>query len=148
MASIFNPDDNQDLINRITSLTPDSQREWGKMSVDQMLSHCIAPIDVAFGNTKLKSNFLFSLLGRMMKKKIINTPRFKKDSPTAPDFIRKGNYDFDKTKSELIEKVRIFKDGTQVIKIKKHPFFGTMSSQDWDNLQLKHLDHHLRQFGV
>ncbi|MFC4818613.1 MULTISPECIES: DUF1569 domain-containing protein [unclassified Flavobacterium] len=148
MASIFNPNDNQDLINRIDRLSPESQGLWGKMTVDQMMSHCIAPIDIAFGNTQLKANFLFSLLGRLIKKKIITAPKFGKNSPTAPDFIRKGSYDFDKTKLELKEKVQMFKDGTQVIKTNKHPFFGPMSSQDWDNLQWKHLDHHLRQFGV
>lgn len=148
MASIFNHDDNQHLIARINQLTPVSQRQWGKMSVDQMLSHCVAPIDIAFGNKTLKANFLFSLLGRMIKKKVINSPEFKKNSPTAPDFIRTGSYDFDKTKVELIEKVEKFKDGTQVIKTNVHPFFGPMSAEDWDNLQWKHLDHHLRQFGV
>lgn len=148
MASIFNPNDNQDLINRINQLSPQSNRQWGKMTVDQMMSHCIAPIDIAFGNTQLKANFLFQLLGRLIKKKIINAPVFGKNSPTAPDFIRKDKYDFDKTKSELIEKVKMFQDGTKVIKTNRHPFFGPMSSQDWDNLQWKHLDHHLRQFGV
>jgi hypothetical protein len=148
MSSIFNLNDNQDLINRINQLTPQSQRQWGKMTPDQMMSRCIAPIDIALGNKQLKANFLFSLLGRLLKKRIINAPHFGKDSPTAPDFIRTGSYDFDKTKLELIEKVQIFKDGTQVIKTNRHPFFGSMSSQDWDNLQWKHLDHHLRQFGV
>jgi hypothetical protein len=29
-----------------------------------------------------------------------------------------------------------------------HPGFGRMSARDWDVLQYRHLDHHLRQFGV
>jgi uncharacterized protein DUF1569 len=149
MPSIFDQKDNQELINRINKLQPITLSQWGKMTVDQMMSHCIAPIDVALGNKHLKANFMFSLLGRMIKKKIINAPRFKKDSPTAPDFIRKGTYDFDATKSELIAKIKSFSDeGPQVIKTHKHPFFGPMSNEDWDNLQWKHLDHHLRQFGV
>ena len=28
------------------------------------------------------------------------------------------------------------------------PFFGTMTPQEWDIIQFKHLDHHLNQFGV
>ncbi|TGD59057.1 DUF1569 domain-containing protein [Flavobacterium humi] len=148
MASIYNSADNQQIIDRINQLRPDSQPSWGKMSVDQMLSHCIAPIDIALGNKQLKANFLFSLLGRMIKKKIINSPEFKKNSPTAPDFIRSGAYDFDQTKSELIDKFTSFTQGAQVIKTDKHPFFGPMSHQDWDNLQWKHIDHHLKQFGV
>jgi Protein of unknown function (DUF1569) len=29
-----------------------------------------------------------------------------------------------------------------------HPFFGELTPEEWDILQSKHLDHHLRQFGV
>lgn len=29
-----------------------------------------------------------------------------------------------------------------------HPTFGRMTLHDWDVLQYRHLDHHLRQFGV
>jgi hypothetical protein len=29
-----------------------------------------------------------------------------------------------------------------------HPSFGRMRPRDWDVLQYRHLDHHLRQFGV
>jgi hypothetical protein len=29
-----------------------------------------------------------------------------------------------------------------------HPFFGPMTQQEWETLMWKHLDHHLRQFGV
>lgn len=148
MPSIYNLQDNQDLVLRIEKLQPTTLSLWGKMRVDQMLSHCIAPIDVALGNVHLQPNFLFSIFGRLIKKSVINAPKFKKDSPTAPDFIRKDAYDFDATKKELIEKVTLFQQGPSVIKIDKHPFFGPMSHKDWDNLQWKHLDHHLRQFGV
>lgn len=148
MPSIFNPTDNQKIIDRINKLTPDSQKKWGNMTVDQMLSHCIAPIDVLFGNSQLKANFLFQLFGRLVKRKLINAPELGKNSPTATEFIRKDNYDFEKTRLELIEKIKIFKEGTKVINANKHPFFGPMSTQDWDILQWKHLDHHLRQFGV
>ena len=29
-----------------------------------------------------------------------------------------------------------------------HPIFGAFTHQQWGQLQYKHLDHHLRQFGV
>ena len=149
MASIFNTTDNQSLISRIEKLTPESQPNWGKMSVDQMLSHCQAPIDVAFGDLKLKSNFLFLLLGKMIKGKMLKSEHFKKNSPTARDFIRTGQYDFEQTKADLIKKIKTFAtEGSNAIKVHKHPFFGKMTAEEWDNLQWKHLDHHLYQFGV
>ena len=149
MKSIFNSEDNQEIINRINNLTSDSKPQWGKMSVDQMLSHCQAPIDVAFGTLPLKANFTMQLLGKMLKSKILNGPEFKKNSPTAPSFIRTESYDFDKTKNELIEKVQRFSNkGHSAIKNQKHPFFGKMTYEEWDKLHYMHLDHHLKQFKV
>jgi hypothetical protein len=29
-----------------------------------------------------------------------------------------------------------------------HPFFGKMSAKEWGLIAHKHMDHHLRQFGV
>lgn len=53
MKNIFDPKDNQEIIARIHNLTPESKALWGKMSVDQMVSHCIAPINVALGTEKI-----------------------------------------------------------------------------------------------
>jgi hypothetical protein len=149
MPSIFNTADNQELISRIEKLTPSTVPAWGKMNASQMLSHCQGPIDVAFGDLKLKSNFILLLVGRMYKKKLLAAPGFKKNSPTAPDFIRNGEYDFEASKAGLIQRINHFSEqGEKAIKAFKHPFFGTMSAEEWDILQWKHLDHHLKQFGV
>jgi hypothetical protein len=148
MGNIFNATDNQVVIDRITKLTPDTTAIWGKMTVDQMLSHCMAPIDVALGIEQLKMPFLMRMLGRLMKKSWLNAPQFKRDSPTAKEFIRKERYDFESTKAELIEKVKKLGEGFHVVKIEVHPFWGKLNETDWNNLQWKHLDHHLRQFGV
>ncbi len=149
MKSVYNPSDNDAFIARINLLTKDSQPLWGKMTVGQMLSHCQAPIDVAFGDLQLRSNFIMRLMGKLFKNKILNSAEFKKNSPTAPDFIRKDAYDFESTKSELIRKFRQFAElGHQSIKSNKHPFFGVMTYEEWDKLHSMHLDHHLKQFGV
>ena len=149
MKSIFNASDNQEIINRIESLSPESKALWGKMTVDQMLSHCIAPIDIAFGNSSFKANFLMRLLGKMVKGKMLKQDVFNKNSPTAPSFIRSDKYDFEATKKELIGKIKQFeKEGHAVIKNQKHPFFGTMTYDEWDHLHYMHLNHHLQQFGV
>lgn len=149
MKSIFNQTDNQEIISRIEKLTPSTTPEWGKMNAAQMLSHCQCPMDVAFGDLNLKSNFILSLVGKLYKKKILATPGFKKNSPTAPDFIRNGECNFEQSKKDLIQKINRFSElGDKAIKSFKHPFFGTMTAGEWDVLQWKHLDHHLKQFGV
>lgn len=149
MSSIYNKTDNDLIISRINNLSPEAKALWGKMTADQMLSHCQAPIDFAFGNTPMKANFVMRLLGKMIKGKMLKSKEFKKNSPTAPGFIRTGNYDFDQTKKELIEKINTFsKLGPDAIKTTNHPFFGEMTYDEWSQLHTMHLDHHLDQFGV
>lgn len=149
MPSIFNNEDNEEIINRLNNLTPETKPLWGKMNVGQMLSHCQAPIDLAFGTTTLKANFLMQLIGKRFKNKILNSPEFKKNSPTAPSFIRTQECNFEENKKQLIQKISQFASlGPKAIHNYKHPFFGEMSIAEWDKLQTMHIDHHLKQFGV
>ncbi len=149
MSSIYNKADNDLIIDRINKLTPESQALWGKMTVDQMLSHCQAPLDFAFGKTPMKANFLMRLLGKIVRNKILNSKEYQKNSPTAPAFIRKETYDFEAAKQGLIERINVFSEqGQEAIKTTKHPFFGEMTYEEWSKMHTMHLDHHLRQFGV
>jgi hypothetical protein len=147
MNSIYNKTSNEVMITRINSLTPESKPLWGKMTVDQMLRHCTSAANVAFGTQDLKVNFLMRFLGKSMKTKIFNSA-FKKNSPTAKEFIFTDSKDFNQSKLELIECVTLFNQGHQIIKVLDHPFWGKMTYEDWDKLIWNHLDHHLKQFGV
>lgn len=149
MNSIFDKNTNDDFIKRINLLTQDSKPLWGKMNVSQMLSHCQAPIDVALGDLELKSNFIMRFLGKLFKTKILNANKFKKNGVTITEFLRNDNCEFEQNKITLIEKISKFATlGTESIKNSKHPIFGEMSIEEWDKLQIMHLEHHLRQFGV
>jgi hypothetical protein len=148
MNSIYDKASNEAIIARIHQLTPESQGLWGLMNVDQMLKHCSAAVDVAFGQKEVNVSFLMKVLGRVAKKKVFNN-EFLHNSPTAKEFVFMETYDFELAKKELIEKFsRFASEGPAAIKIKKHPFWGNMTEEDWNTLMWKHLDHHLRQFGV
>jgi hypothetical protein len=147
MHSIFNKADNDLIIARINKLSPNSKALWGKMTVDQMLKHTEAAVAVAFSEKELKINFLMKLLGRLLKNKVFNND-FRKNSPTAPEFVFVDQYDFEASKSALIKQFSRFAEGESSITLKVHPFWGTMTSADWNTLMWKHVDHHLNQFGV
>jgi len=149
MNSIYDKASCEAMIARINKLTPESKPLWGKMSAGQMLQHCKLASDVAYGKMDLKVNFLMRLLGRILKKKVFYGGDLKKNSPTAKEFIITDRIEFEKVKAELIANLTRFADeGTSSIKLTKHPFWGEMSSQDWDALMWKHTNHHLEQFGV
>ncbi len=147
MNSIFEKSSNCLIVNRINSLSPDAKALWGKMTVDQMFKHTNEAVIVAFGENEIKVNFIFKILGRMMKNKVFKS-EFKKNSPTAKEFIFTEKYDFEASKNELIKNYSRFANGEQSIKLMNHPFWGKMSHDDWNKLMWNHVDHHLRQFGV
>jgi hypothetical protein len=147
MGSIYNKTDNEAIIARINSLNPESKALWGKMTVDQMCKHCNAVTQIGFGKQTLKTNFLLRILGRLLKNKAFNSD-FGKNSPTAKELKFEGTYDFEASRKELVQSINQFTQGTQVIKVMDHPFWGKMTYEDWDKLMWRHTDHHLRQFGV
>lgn len=148
MKNIFNLQENQELITRINQLTPNSKAIWGIMTVDQMLNHCNDAVLVAFNEKELQVSVFFQFLGKLLKNSVLNSVEFKKNSPTAKEFKYNSNFDFDTIQKELVKNIERFQQGSHVIKCHKHPFWGKMNSEDWNKLMWKHLDHHLRQFGV
>jgi len=149
MKSIFNLDDKNDIINRIDQLHPDSKPMWGKMSVSQMLAHCIVPTKISSGEIGSKQTFLGKLFGNIAKKRMLASEQMKKGLPTDPSFVIKHSPDFYESQEQLkaaIENLYIT-DKTELLQ-RKHPFFGRMTLDEWGVLNYKHYDHHLQQFGV
>jgi len=149
MKSLINQDSNFQIIERINKLTPSTQPQWGKMDVARMLAHCTVGLKIAFGEIKPKSNFLFKIMGKFFKKKIFASESFKKNSPTSKEFIIVDDKDFEEEKAALISYVKkCVEAGTDVFSKNPHVFFGKLTIEEWDELMFRHLDHHLKQFGV
>ena len=147
MKSLFNQTDSNEIIDRIKNLHPNSKAEWGKMSVSQMMAHLQQPIKVSQGDLKLKRGLIGFLFGAIAKKKLLGAQDFQKNLPTDPHFIIKDEPDFEHTKDQLIVLVQRFtKSGAAGLSKDPHPFFGKLTTEEWDLLNWKHLDHHLRQF--
>lgn len=100
--SIFNANDNAELIARIEKRSPESQALWGKMNVSQMLSHCQAPMAVARGEALLKRNLFGMLLGWFFKGKLLAPKPWAKGMMTDSTFIRtEQSLDFETEKGKL-----------------------------------------------
>lgn len=149
MPSLFQSADQAVIVLRIQSLRSDSARAWGRMSAAQMLAHCQPPLLVATGALPLKRGLVGILFGRLAKRQLAGPKPFGRDMPTAPEFRVKDERDFAREQQKLLQLVREFGQGGPAGLTKApHPFFGPMTAEEWDLLQWKHLDHHLRQFGA
>ena len=147
IKNLFDASVKQDIINRINKLTADSKALWGKMTVGQMLAHCQMPIGVALGKHTLKRTFIGRILGPLAKSIIYNDKPFKRNLPTDHSFIMTGmEKNFDTEKNKLLDMVNNFREENMVNT--PHPFFGRLAKEQWSKGSWKHLDHHLKQFGV
>ena len=151
MQNVFDAKDAQEYINRINNLTPETQRKWGKMSVDQVLAHLNVAYDLTFTPEKFpKPNFIAKfLLSRFVKPKITNEIPYKQSLPTSPVFIIADERNFEEEKAKLIGNIQREQQlGREAFEGKENINFGKMTAQCWNNMFAKHLNHHLDQFGV
>lgn len=149
MKNLFDKDVYTGISSRINALTPDTQRLWGKMNVAQMLAHCKEAFKVPLSDKKMPRSLIGLLVGWAFKNKLHNDSPWQKNLPTAPNFIIKDERDFEKEKRELTDLVnRFYNEGPGKVGKFPHPMFGTFTPEQWGRAMYKHLDHHLRQFGV
>ncbi len=149
MKSLFDKEAYDEILRRINSLTPQSQRGWGKMEVAQMLAHCKEAFKVPLSDKKMPRIFMGLMLAWMMKSKMYNESPWKKNLPTAPSFLIKDQREFDLEKGELTELIsKFYTAGRGNVGKFPHPFFGKFTQEQWGKSMYKHLDHHLKQFGV
>jgi len=147
VKNLFDSSAKQEIIERIQRLSPDKNPLWGKMNAAQMLAHCQMPVRIAMGLHEPKGSFLLRLIGPAFKSKLWDSQPYKKGLPTDPTFIMTGSEkDFITEKTELIDLVTNFTEET--ITRDRHPIFGKLTKTNWSMATWKHLDHHLRQFGV
>ena len=149
MFDLFDPATRAELLERLGRLQPDSPRQWGRMDPAQMLGHCAAALLVATGDTPRPHALIGRLLGWTARKKFLGPEPFSRNSPTDPTFVIRDARDF------AIERVRLealidrfVALGPDAAGRQMHSFFGRMTGAEWGCLMGKHLDHHLRQFGV
>lgn len=148
--SIFSPATNDELRARLAKLNADSQPEWGKMNVAQMLAHCSVSYDITYGKIPVKYGwFMRKMLGWMVKPIVVGEKPYAKNTRTAPVFVIEDERDFDTEMARLLANIaRAEADGEAFYERKESPSFGKMTAQEWSNQYWKHLDHHLTQFGV
>jgi hypothetical protein len=147
--NLFQQEILDEVISRLDSLQPVSARQWGKMEVAQMMAHCSLSMDMALGNLNLPRIFIGRLIGPFFKHLATNDTQFAKNAPTGVELLVKDQRDFLVEQELLKQKVRQFHDGgeTQCTR-HPHPYVGRLSPYAWSRAMYKHLDHHLRQFGV
>ena len=150
MQNIFTQNVTEQVINRINNLKPTMPPLWGKMNVAQMLAHCCITYQMVYDNEHPKPNFLMKLLLKTFVKNIVVSEKpYKHNSQTAPAFIIKDDKNFEEEKNKIVAFITKTQQlGEAHFDGKESLSFGVLTKTEWNNMFYKHLDHHLRQFGV
>jgi hypothetical protein len=151
MKNLFDPAVANQVKIRLGKLEPQSERHWGKMTPAQMLAHCSVSMQWAVGEVAPdKGPLPVRLIGRLVKPFVFrNEDPLRKNSPTAKSLIMTGDRNLDRERDRLLGLIDKFvAGGAAGCTENPHSFFGRLTPAEWAMLTYKHLDHHLRQFGV
>jgi Protein of unknown function (DUF1569). len=147
IKNLFDPAVKQEIIDRVNQLSPLAKRQWGKMDVAQMLAHVQKPMEIALGTHTVSGSWLMRQILPLFKKSLYDEKPWKHGLPTDKTFVMIGALkEFEKEKNQLLDKINRFTENNMVSE--KHPVFGKLTKEQWSKATWKHLDHHLKQFGV
>jgi hypothetical protein len=147
MKSIWRPDAHREVRERIGKLAPVERARWGRMNAPQMVVHLSDALKMASGDLAVRPKHL-PIRYPPLKQLVIYALPFPKGAPTAPELLARQPGDWSAEVTELQARLdRFVADGPGKT-IAAHPAFGRMTGRSWGVLVYRHMDHHLKQFGV
>ena len=149
MSTLADPSVRAACRERIQRLDPNAGAKWGRMTARQMVCHLNDSFRVGMGE-KYASPATGLMQRTFIKWIALRTPvKWPPGVPTRPE-IEQGRggtppAEWESDRSELLGLIDAF---AQRKTFGVHPAFGAMSQRDWLTWGYRHVDHHLRQFGV
>lgn len=146
-TNIYHENTYQECIQRIENLNPNLNPQWGEMSVAQMLAHCSLVQAVYNGNKDMVDIHpqLFEIKD-LIKNSVYGNDPVPPGAPTHSQYIINDERNFLTEKEKLLFELDYMFNNPE--KVVEHPLFGVNSKEANGWAYFKHLDHHLRQFGV
>jgi hypothetical protein len=151
MKNILVPSVQSIVASRIDKLTESTPAKWGTMKVNEMLAHMNDAFKISLGMKAAVNTSNFITHNIVFNVAVYLLPSWPKGEATAPelDQRREGTKARDfYTEVEFLKKMMDVFTEREASKLHPHPMFGKLSKKQWADLLTKHLDHHLKQFGV
>lgn len=147
MPTLWSDSDRSALVVRAQRLTPAHTARWGKFSPAGMLAHLNDATRMATGDLPVQAKAPAFLKWPPVRYLFIHVLPMPKGAPTAPELLARSSV------AQVAEEQLVFASlvddaARRPALSTAHPAFGTMSRDAWGVLMHKHIDHHLRQFGV
>lgn len=146
MPMLHEPEVRRALEQRLDSIRPDSPRQWGRMSVDQMLWHVNQFLAASIGEGTLQAHRL-PVPAPIMRFFLLYMP-WPKSAPTNKAAVASGPHDFEAERARCKELIARFTSRPLNGDWPTDPSFGRVTGTFASRLLAKHLDHHFRQFNA
>ena len=147
MKSIWNEDDRKSLVGRIGRLGAEMRPRWGKMGPAEVLVHLADPMRNAMG--EIPCAMKDTPFRRFpVKQLVVYLMPWPKGAPTAPEYLHPEARDVEGARRALREAMERFVVKGPEGAFGEHPAFGMLSGRAWGRLMWRHMDHHLRQYGL
>lgn len=133
---------------RIRSVSADAQRRWGSMTVDQMLWHVNEGMEMTLGRVTSPPIEGGPKLPKWLLKFFVLSVPWPKGAPTYKAMMASSAHDVDHERERALRLLTEIAARPLDAAWVDSPSLGPLSGKEWSALTAKHLDHHLRQFGL
>lgn len=147
MKTLWNDEVRHDIVRRIRIVRDDMKPRWGKMSAAAMLCHLEQSLRMTLGHLPVKPKRL-PLRYFPLKQLVIYVLPMPKGAPTAPELVMTGGPPCSGTAPAIERLLDEVAQTADTSSWPEHPAFGRLSRGAHGRALWKHMDHHLRQFGV
>jgi len=151
-GNLFSPADVTRIRERLATLEPDTEGQWGRMTAHQALCHQADALRMAVGQTTPKPVkapmplFLLRIIALRLPMAWPQGVKTVREADQEKDGTPPG--DFKEDRDRLDQLIQEFSELAPSKPDVVHPIFGKLSRADWGRWAYRHSDHHLRQFGV
>ena len=148
-TSFLDPTAHANLTTRIGRLSPETPRQWGTMTAQQMLVHCADQLRVSRGEKSVTSVRIPGFLKPLVKWLVVTRLKeFKPGMRTLKELDANAGMtpltSFAADRDALVALINPTAYSPSGV---EHPVFGRLSAPEFGEVTWKHLDYHLRQFG-
>ena len=148
MPSLFDPQARVAILDRIARLVPEAKPVWGRFTAPEMVCHVSCDLRQGLGELDAgpPSGAIAHFPMNWVAIHVIPWPRGKGRSP--PEFLATRPTTWEADVGRLRDLVERFSARGPSGPWPASLAFGRITGRSWGVLEYKHLDHHLRQFGV
>lgn len=144
----------QQLVDILKDAEPSTPGLWGKMNLTQMVEHVTDFFKVSAGTLQFPLVTPEDLLPKF-KAFLLSDKIFRENTQAPPSIVSEEpnpvrSLNYEEAIINLKEAIQHFEEqlkfNEEILTV--HPVFGALNYSEWILLHYKHVQHHLKQFGL